>query len=73
MSDGVETNHGNIFGQNVLIATGGLSYPATGSTGDGYKLAASVGHSIYPTYPAIIAFETEETWVKSLQGTPIKM
>ena len=69
---GVETNHGSIFGQNILIATGGLSYPATGSTGDGYKLAASVGHSICPTYPAIIAFETEETWVKSLQGTPIK-
>lgn len=69
---GVETNHGNIFGQNVLIATGGLSYPATGSTGDGYKLAASIGHSICPTYPAIVAFETEETWVKSLQGTPIK-
>jgi len=68
----VETNHGNIFGQNVLIATGGLSYPATGSTGDGYKLASSVGHSICPTYPAIIAFESEETWVKSLQGTPIK-
>lgn len=69
---GAETNHGNIFGHNVLIATGGLSYPATGSTGDGYKLAASVGHSICPTYPAIIAFESEETWVKSLQGTPIK-
>ena len=69
---GVETNHGNIFGKNVLIATGGLSYPATGCTGDGYKLASSAGHSIRPTYPAIIAFETEETWVKSLQGTPIK-
>jgi len=68
----VETNHGNIFGHNILIATGGLSYPATGSTGDGYKLAYSVGHSICPTYPAIIAFESEETWVKSLQGTPIK-
>ncbi|HHT9136191.1 MAG TPA: NAD(P)/FAD-dependent oxidoreductase [Candidatus Wunengus sp. YC60] len=69
---GVETNHGNIFGQNVLIATGGLSYPSTGSTGDGYKLASGAGHSICPTYPAIVAFETEETWVKSLQGTPIK-
>lgn len=69
---GVNTNRGNFLGQNVLIATGGLSYPATGSTGDGYKLAASVGHTIRPTYPAIIAFETAETWVKSLQGTPIK-
>lgn len=69
---GVETNHGDILGKNVLVATGGLSYPATGSTGDGYKLAASAGHTICPTYPAIIAFETVESWVKSLQGTPIK-
>ncbi len=69
---GVETNQGNIFGKNVLIATGGLSYPATGSTGDGYTLASSAGHTIRPTYPAIIAFETAETWVKPLQGTPIK-
>lgn len=70
--EGVVTNHGDIFGRNVLIATGGLSYPSTGCTGDGYKLAAGAGHSISPTYPAIVAFETEETWVKVLQGTPIK-
>lgn len=69
---GVKTSHGNIFGRNTLIATGGLSYPVTGSTGDGYKLASSVSHSICPTYPAIIAFETAETWVKSVQGTPLK-
>ncbi|GIK11557.1 MAG: hypothetical protein UZ01_00842 [Candidatus Brocadia sinica] len=69
---GVETNHGNVLGRNVLIATGGLSYPATGSTGEGYKLASSAGHTICPTYPAIIAFETAENWVKSLQGTPVK-
>lgn len=69
---GVETNHGSVFGRNILIATGGRSYPATGSTGDGYTLASSVGHAICSTYPAIIAFETEETWMKSLQGTPMK-
>ncbi|NUN23970.1 MAG: NAD(P)/FAD-dependent oxidoreductase [Candidatus Jettenia caeni] len=69
---GVETNRGDIFGRNVLIATGGLSYPATGSTGDGYRFASSVGHTISPLYPAIIAFETAETWVKSIQGTPMK-
>ncbi|QQR67006.1 MAG: NAD(P)/FAD-dependent oxidoreductase [Candidatus Brocadia sp.] len=68
----VETSQGNVFGKNILIATGGLSYPATGSSGDGYKFASSAGHTICPTYPAIIAFETEESWVKSLQGTPIK-
>lgn len=69
---GVETSQGDIFGRNILIATGGLSYPATGSTGDGYRLASSVGHTISPLYPAIVAFETAETWVKSVQGTPIK-
>lgn len=69
---GVETDQGDIFGRNVLIATGGLSYPATGSTGDGYALASSAGHTIDPIYPAIIAFRTAETWVKLLQGTPIK-
>ncbi|MEZ6232508.1 MAG: NAD(P)/FAD-dependent oxidoreductase [Candidatus Brocadiaceae bacterium] len=69
---GVETNRGYILGRNVLVATGGLSYPVTGSTGDGYTFASSSGHMINPISPAIIAFETEETWVKSLQGTPMK-
>jgi predicted Rossmann fold flavoprotein len=69
---GVETDQGDVLGRNVLIATGGLSYPATGSTGDGYTLASSAGHTIHPVYPAIIAFRTAETWVKLLQGTPIK-
>lgn len=68
----VETNHGAFFGKKVLIATGGLSYPSTGSTGDGYAWASQVGHTIHTPYPAIIAFETEETWVKSVQGTPLK-
>lgn len=68
----VETNHGTFFGKNILIATGGLSYPSTGSTGDGYPWASQGGHTIHTPYPAIIAFETEETWVKSVQGTPLK-
>lgn len=69
---GVETGQGTILGRNVLIATGGLSYPFTGSTGDGYRFASLAGHTIRPTYPAIIAFEAEETWVKLVQGTPVK-
>lgn len=69
---GVETQKGIFLGKNTLIATGGVSYPSTGSTGDGYTLAASADHTIQPPRPAIIAFETEETWVKALQGTPIK-
>jgi predicted Rossmann fold flavoprotein len=57
---------------SVLIATGGLSYPATGCTGDGYALARQAGHSIVEPYPAIIAFETAEPWPRNIQGTPIK-
>jgi predicted Rossmann fold flavoprotein len=49
-----------------------LSYPATGCTGDGYALARQAGHSIIAPYPAIVAFETAESWPKNIQGTPIK-
>ena len=46
-------------GRHVVLATGGASYPATGSTGDGYALAASLGHSIVPPRPALIPLVTE--------------
>jgi hypothetical protein len=59
-------------GRNVLIATGGLSYPATGSTGDGYDLAGQAGHSIIAPFPSLVALETEEEWPRKIQGTPIK-
>jgi hypothetical protein len=64
--------HSPIGAAAVLIATGGLSYPATGATGDGYALARQAGHSIVEPYPAIIAFETVESWPRNIQGTPIK-
>jgi predicted Rossmann fold flavoprotein len=56
----------------ALIATGGASYPATGSTGDGYELARQAGHAVIPVFPALVAFETKEEWVRKLQGIPIK-
>ena len=49
-----------------------MSYPATGCTGDGYALARQAGHAIIEPYPAIVAFETAESWPKNIQGTPIK-
>jgi predicted Rossmann fold flavoprotein len=64
--------HSALDSSAVLIATGGLSYPATGCTGDGYALARQAGHSIVEPYPAIIAFETAESWPRNIQGTPIK-
>jgi predicted Rossmann fold flavoprotein len=55
----------------VVIATGGLSYPATGSTGDGYRLARSVGHTVLPAYPMLVGLATRETWLRSLQGVSV--
>lgn len=60
-----------IAGKNVLIATGGMSYRQTGSTGDGYKMAQNLGHSIVNPRPALVPLETRETWVKDLQGVTL--
>ena len=63
-----ETYHANA----VVIATGGKSYPATGSTGDGYILAAEVGHKITDIRPSLVPIVTEESWVKDLMGLSLK-
>ena len=65
--------HGmTITARNVIVATGGLSYPVTGSTGDGYRLAKTLGHSIVKTRPALVPLESPEPWVKALQGLSLK-
>lgn len=56
----------------IIIATGGMSYPATGSTGDGYKFAQNFGHSIKPLKPSLIPIEIKEEWIKELQGLSLK-
>lgn len=56
----------------VIIATGGCSYPLTGSTGDGYRLAAEHGHTITPLKPALVPLEVREEWVRELQGLTLK-
>lgn len=56
----------------VLIATGGISYPATGSTGDGYAFAKSAGHKLMPPKPALVPFETREEWCRQLMGLALK-
>lgn len=56
----------------VLIATGGLSYPSTGSTGDGYRFAGRLGHTVTELSPALVPFETKETVVKELQGLSLR-
>lgn len=58
---GVLTDEGNLIrAQKVLISTGGLSYPATGSTGDGYALARQAGHTVVETRASLVGIETEE-------------
>lgn len=56
----------------VIIATGGRSYPATGSTGDGYRFAKEAGHTVTPLSPALVPFVCAEADVKELQGLSLK-
>ena len=56
----------------VILATGGLSYPKTGATGDGYRMAKKLGHSIVSLTPALVPLETKEDFVKDLQGLALK-
>ena len=56
----------------VIVATGGLSYPSTGSTGDGYRFAAENGHKVTELSPALVPFETAEEDAKQLQGLALK-
>ena len=56
----------------VVLACGGLSYPSTGSTGDGYRLAEALGHTVVPQSPVLVGLETEESWPKSLQGLSLR-
>ena len=55
----------------VILATGGASYPATGSTGDGFRLAKRLGHTVTEILPALVPLEVEED-IKSLQGLSLK-
>lgn len=55
-----------------MITTGGLSYPSTGSTGDGYKFARKAGHKITECMPSLVPMETREAYIKELQGLSLK-
>jgi predicted Rossmann fold flavoprotein len=65
---GVQSN-GTVFkAQKVILATGGKSYPATGSTGDGYELAQSIGHTVKNQSPHWYHWKPKETWHKNYRG-----
>lgn len=70
---GVECEDGTVFeAGKVIVCTGGLSYPSTGSTGDGYRMAEETGHRVSDTSPSLTGLETKETWSSSLEGLSLK-
>ncbi len=56
----------------VVLATGGASYPGTGSTGDGYRMAEALGHTVIPLKPSLVPLVSGEEWIKELQGLSLK-
>lgn len=69
---GLIANGKEFFSNNIILATGGKSYPATGSTGEGYRLAQEVGHSIENIRPALVPLETAGDIAQRLQGLNLK-
>lgn len=70
---GVRTESGeSVFADNVILATGGVSYPTTGSTGDGHMMAEKAGHSVQTLIPALVPIETKESWPAVLMGLSLK-
>ncbi|WP_455631228.1 NAD(P)/FAD-dependent oxidoreductase [Megamonas sp.] len=70
---GVVTTKGDFFAaDSVILATGGTSYPGTGSNGDGFKIAQKLGHHIVELHPALVPLECEEDWVKNWQGLSLR-
>lgn len=65
-------NGKHIPGERVIVATGGLSYPATGSTGDGLRFAREAGLTVTDCYPSLVPFNVEEEYVRGLQGLSLK-
>ena len=65
-------NREKIMADRVIIATGGISYVLTGSTGDGYRFAKEAGHSVTKLSPALVPFNIEEDWCKQLQGLSLR-
>jgi predicted Rossmann fold flavoprotein len=69
--DGVRTEEETFLAPNVIVATGGLGYPALGAEGDGYNLASELGHKITELSPAMMPLETKEEWVQNCRADTI--
>lgn len=69
---GVETEQGNFAADAVILATGGVSYPTTGSTGDGYAMAKELGHTIVEPVGSLVPLETEDSDCPDMQGLALR-
>lgn len=81
--DEIMVNDGHITGvrlfdgstqklDTIIVATGGISYPGTGSTGDGHKMVRKLGHTVTDLKPSLVPMNVKENWVKELQGLSLK-
>jgi len=68
----VDTPAQNVVVRRVIVTTGGLSWPQTGSTGDGYRFAAALGHAVTEAKPALVPLITRESWPADLAGVSLK-
>ncbi len=68
----LDTSLGSIQSTRLVIATGGMTYPRTGSTGDGYQFAKHLGHTITPLYPSLLPFEFSSGHLSQLRGLVVK-
>lgn len=69
---GIEVNGVKISADSVIIATGGYSYPTTGSTGAGHTMAKKLGHKVTKCVPSLVPFNAKEEWIKDLQGLSLR-
>jgi len=70
---GIITEDGKtVYSDAVIVATGGLSYPGTGSTGDGYKFAKAAGHTVTPLLPSLVPLKSDEWFCAELMGLSLK-
>lgn len=73
ITTGVQLSSGEkIYGEAVIAATGGISYPSTGSTGDGYRFARKFGHRVTELFPALVPMEVKEWYAKELMGLSLR-
>lgn len=69
--ESVETNNGLLYAKSFILATGGMSHPETGSTGDGLKWLKDIGHTVKDSSPDIVPLAVSDKWVKSLAGVSL--